>query len=125
MNRGWAWMDGTAATNLNCGGINAVGCGAWSLDEPNDSSDGENGSENWAIMFASSKRAQDLPATSTARVVCETEVSALCPLGWAFYADDGSEGMLCHDVLACTTPSAILTQRAACSSLTFAWVRRC
>ena len=30
-NRGWAWVDGTDASNLNCGTANQLGCGVWSL----------------------------------------------------------------------------------------------
>ena len=34
----------------------------------------------------------DGPSETTATLLCETEVSDRCPHGWAFYADDGSEG---------------------------------
>ncbi len=33
-NRGWAWVDGTDASNLNCGAPNAVSCGAWAGGQP-------------------------------------------------------------------------------------------
>jgi hypothetical protein len=29
INVGWAWLDGTPASNLNCGTPGAVGCGVW------------------------------------------------------------------------------------------------
>jgi hypothetical protein len=34
VNRGWAWIDGTSAANLNCGAVNATGCGMWAPSEP-------------------------------------------------------------------------------------------
>ncbi len=33
-NRGWAWIDGTDASNLNCGTPDAIGCGLWVGGEP-------------------------------------------------------------------------------------------
>ena len=29
MNRGWSWIDGTPAGNLNCGAPDERGCGIW------------------------------------------------------------------------------------------------
>lgn len=34
----------------------------------------------------------DQAGSSSQRFICETEVSQLCPFGWVFYNDDGSEG---------------------------------
>ena len=34
MNRGWSWIDGTPASNMNCGAPDASGCGIWSIDYP-------------------------------------------------------------------------------------------
>lgn len=32
---GWSWIDGTSASNLNCGaGSGCSGCGAWGIGEP-------------------------------------------------------------------------------------------
>ena len=33
-NRGWMWLDGTGASNLNCGTNNAVSCGVWETGGP-------------------------------------------------------------------------------------------
>ncbi len=33
-NRDWAWIDGTDASNLNCGTTNEVNCGAWATSQP-------------------------------------------------------------------------------------------
>ncbi len=33
-NREWAWVDGTDASNLNCGVPNAVSCGLWLAGGP-------------------------------------------------------------------------------------------
>ena len=53
----------------------------------------ENDTENQAMLVKASMLAQDVASTSSARVVCETEVSTRCPYGWAYYKDDGSEGV--------------------------------
>jgi hypothetical protein len=39
LNRGWAWIDGTSASNMNCGAAGEQGCGLWIVwptlaDEP-------------------------------------------------------------------------------------------
>jgi len=32
---GWSWVDGTDASNVNCGsGAGGDGCGAWNVSEP-------------------------------------------------------------------------------------------
>ncbi len=33
-NRGWAWVDGTDASSLNCGAPDTIGCGLWLGAEP-------------------------------------------------------------------------------------------
>ena len=50
----------------------------------------------------------------SAQSVCETEVSPLCPYGWAYYADaDGSEGA---DSCVYISPSTVASWSAANSS---------
>jgi hypothetical protein len=31
-NRGWTWVDGTDAANLNCGEVDTLGCNLWSFE---------------------------------------------------------------------------------------------
>jgi hypothetical protein len=67
---GWSWVDGTNASNLNCG---AVGCGPWGPSEPNSAL---GGTENKTHMFSSDLN-DIFPAESpihTASHVCEIEV---------------------------------------------------
>ncbi len=51
----------------------------------------ENHQEDYALSTADGLR--DTSGSNTYIGMCETEVSPLCPSGWAFYSDaDGSEG---------------------------------
>jgi hypothetical protein len=90
---GWRWVDGTAASNLNCGsGNGGDGCGLWNPGEPNDHPNlGEGHKEDYCS--GNSNGINDQADTGNSfRFICETEVSSKCPYGWAYYADvDGSE----------------------------------
>ncbi len=69
---GWSWVDGTNASNLNCG---AIGCGPWQLAEPNNA---VGGTENKAHMYNLDLN-DNTPAGSQAYTpshVCEIEVCA-------------------------------------------------
>lgn len=90
---GWSWIDGTAATNLNCGS-GADGCNLWKSGEPNDYPNTVVETHNEDYCRSGSNLLNDMGATeSSLRPLCEVEVSTKCPgPGWAFYDDDGSEG---------------------------------
>jgi hypothetical protein len=65
---GWLWVDGTSATNLNCG---STGCGPWTAGEPNNSGGIENCTHISAAPGVGLNDRRDLDALPSA---CEIEV---------------------------------------------------
>ena len=65
---GWSWVDGTDASNLNCG---SIACGPWSSDNP----DNAGGIEDRAhIGPAGVNDLRDSPISVSVRFSCEIEV---------------------------------------------------
>jgi hypothetical protein len=96
-NRGWAWVDGTDATNnLNCGTINpdSTGCALWNAGEPSGSTPTETHAADFVrrIGNSGSSRLADNSGANDYNYMCEYEISTQCPPGWVFYKDDGTEG---------------------------------
>jgi hypothetical protein len=70
---GWSWVDGTSASNLNCG---AVGCsGVWSTSNP----DNLGGTQDRIRFWPDSSAGNDASSALTSSYVCECEI--VCPPG--------------------------------------------
>ncbi len=66
------------------------------------------------IGYGSPRALDDVPNDFGLHTICETEVSPLCPYGWAYYADaDGSEGT---DSCVYISPSTVTSWSAANAS---------
>lgn len=77
--------------------MNCVLCFCFCFCLCSDSGGSEVGSENYCRLSGSTGKMFDVSDTEPSMLVstiCETEVSPSCPVGWAYYIDDGSEG---HD----------------------------
>ena len=84
---GWSWVDGTDASNLNCG---SIGCGPWTSGGPDNAGGIEDRAQIWSPGLNDRRDSDPLP------FACEIEVCGPGQyLGRSFINPDAAAGLTC------------------------------